>query len=129
MSVSIDDLITRVRSVGKDLLAKAAPDIAVAVQEDLQRTITAGTSPDGEQWAPRKSDGSKPLQHAADQLGVAAVGTTVYVRLAGPAVRHNFGRARGKVVRQVIPQNKLPDAMRAAIGEVITKHFGAIING
>src|SRR5262245_33325304 len=105
----LDAMIATVAKL-PELARTAAPDVADAVRSELERTIAAGTTPDGKPWD-RTEDGQQPLQHAAKALRVVAVGTTIYVRLTGPEARHHLGRARGGKVRQVIPVGKIPERM------------------
>lgn len=123
----LDEMIARINAL-PGLAQRAAPDVAFAVEAELERTIGAGTTPDGEPWAPTK-EGARPLAGAAKALGVAAVGTTIVVRLTGPEARHHLGRARGGVVRQIIPTDKIPAPMATAIGDVLTRHFGEVTRG
>lgn len=103
----------------------AAPDIAVVIDAALRRTAGAGKTPDGEAWAPRKL-GGQAMQNVLANLTVAAYGTTIYVRLVGPEVRHHRGWARkGTPQRQVIPlkDKPFPPAILAAMKTVLDKHF------
>jgi hypothetical protein len=117
-------MIAKLRAMGGGALGEeVAPDVARIVEADLRRSIAQGQSPDGEKWQDKR-DGGRPLANAAGALGVAAVGGTVYVRLTGPEARHDQGRARGGIVRQVIPHsNRVPDRMALQIREVINAHF------
>lgn len=123
-----DDMIARLRGlqgVSKDL----APEIAIVVEDELRRSIAAGETPDGKKWQ-GKQDGGQPLMSAGHALGVAAVGGTVYVRLSGPEARHDTGRARGGIVRQVIPNsNRVPDRMAEKVRETIDVYMRRALGG
>jgi hypothetical protein len=122
----LDAMIAKVRAI-PGIAAKAAPDCAQAVRRELERTIAAGTTPDGQPWQPT-AEGAQPLRNAANALRVAASGTTIYVRLTGPEARHHLGRARGGITRAIIPtDSKLPAAMCEAINAELTKHFNAAV--
>ena len=123
----LDAMIATIRKL-PELGKQAAPDVAAAVEADLQRTIAVGTTPDGEPWKLTK-EGDKPLTGAAKALAVVAVGTTVFVRLTGPEARHHLGRGRGGVVRQVIPTKRIPAKMATAIRSVLERHFTAMTAG
>jgi len=112
-----------------ELGKRAAPDVATAIENELRRTIAAGTAPDGTPWKPTQ-EGETPLRNAAAAMGVAAVGPTIYVRLTGPEARHHIGSARGGVRRQVIPgRDGLPPVMAAAVRVVLTRHFQELVRG
>lgn len=119
--VRLDAHIARIRAL-PELARKAAPDVALAVEAELERTIAAGTSADGVPWKPRKA-GGKPLAGAAAALAVVAVGSSVIVTLRGPEARHHKGWAKGGIRRPVIPVKDIPPAMAAAIKDVIAKRF------
>lgn len=123
----LDAMIASIRKI-PELGRTAAPDVARVVRAELERTIAAGTTPNGEQWKPTK-EGARPLQNAANALHVAAVGSTVYVLLTGPEARHHLGRARGGIAREILPTSrKLPPPMAAAINDELTKHFRAAVS-
>lgn len=117
----LEAMIARIRSL-PDLVREAAPDAADAVREDLERTIAAGTEPNGSAWKLRE-DGKKPLATAASSMFVAPIGNTVFVRLTGHVARHHLGRARGGIYRPVIPSSGIPVRMADAIKDVLTTHF------
>ncbi len=123
----LDGMIERLRAL-PGLAERAAPAVADAVREELQRTISAGTSADGKPWAP-KADGSKPLANAAGALGVAAVGKRVIVRLRGPEARHHLGWARGGKERPIIPTDAIPPAMTRRIKAVLAEEFAKSMAG
>lgn len=114
--------IARLRALPK-LAREAAPDVAHELESELRKQIAAGEGPDGAKWEPRKDDGGKPLVGAAKALRIAAVGTTVIARLVGPEARHNSGRARGGVKRQILPSKQLPRPLVLAIKRVLTDRF------
>jgi hypothetical protein len=124
----LDAMIRRLRELPESLVKDAAPEIARVVEQEIKRTIAAGTTPEGEPWE-RTLDGRKPLQHAASAVFVGAVGTTIFVRLTGPEARHHLGQARGGKVRRVIPET-IPPAMAAKMVDVIGERFAeAMRNG
>jgi hypothetical protein len=120
-SDQLDAMIATIKKL-PDLGKQAAPDVARAVETELQRTIAAGTTPDGEPWKLTK-DGDRPLTGAAKAVAVVAVDTTVFVRLTGPEARHHLGRGRGGVTREVIPTKAIPAKMASAIRDVLLRHF------
>lgn len=96
------------------------PELARVIYDELKATITAGETPEGEKWAPRKKGNAPVLTNAVDALKVAAVGSRVYVRLVGVETRHHRGRAKGGTRRQVIISSKsFPPRMRERMREAI----------
>lgn len=123
----LDAIIARIRQI-PELARRAAPDVALAIEAELERNIAAGTSPEGVPWAPTKA-GGKPLTKAANAIAVVAVGATILVKLTGPEARHHLGNARGRITRQIIPTDAIPQPMADKVREVITKHFEAATHG
>lgn len=111
-----------------EVTKRAANDVAIAIEAELQRTIAAGTTPDGEPWQ-RTKDGAQPLTGAAKALTVVAVGTTIYLRLVGPEARHHLGRGRGGISREVIPTKRIPATMASAMRAELAKHFAEVTTG
>jgi hypothetical protein len=119
---ALDAHIERLRKL-PDLVRSAAPEVAEAVEAELQKSIAAGTSADGKVWTPRK-DGGQPLKTAGKSLAVVAVGTTVFGRLRGHVARHHRGIAKGGIQRRIFPSTgKLPPAMSKAIRDVFVRRF------
>lgn len=124
----LDRMIATCRAVG-GLAERAAPDVADAIRAELERNIAAGVTPDEEPWQLTR-DGRVPLRNAATKLYCGAVGTTIYVRLIGPEARHHLGRARGRIVRQVLPtSSRIPTTMAATVRDVLARHFVEITRG
>lgn len=114
---SLDALIARLNE-SKEIPTKAAPLVAAELDRLIRAQIAAGTAPDGTPWRLKK-DGGKPLQNVT--VSVKALGTSVVARLDGPAVRHNFGIAKGGIKRQILPDRKLPQPIIEAIKTVLAK--------
>ena len=109
---------------GLDAIAEPSqyiPPAAAEVKALLASTIAAGTSPSGKPWAPRKSDGGKPLQGAMAAVDVRAAGTTIVVELTGNEVFHHYG-AGDSPVRQIIP-TEIEEKLGAAIRRGAAKPF------
>jgi hypothetical protein len=127
VTAELDAMIAKIRRIPQ-IAKRAAPDVAVAVRAVVLETINAGTTPEGEAWAPRKEDGARPLAGAARALKVAPIGTRIFFRIAGPEARHHLGRARGGVRRGIIP-TRLTPRMTEAVIKVLSKHFREITEG
>lgn len=124
---SLDAHIARLRALPA-LVPDALPELAEVVEQNLERTIRAGTDANGVSWQPRK-DGGTPLATAGKSLGVAIVGTTIFCRLRGHVARHHLGRAKGGVIRHILPVDGLPPAMAAEIRESLARHFHERMGG
>lgn len=124
----LERMIARIKSI-PGIAKRAAPDAAEAVVEALQRSAAAGTTPEGQAWAPRKDDGGRPLVGAEKALRGAAVGTRVFVRLEGHVARHHRGIARGGVERRLLPEKGITPEIGKAIREVVTEHFRRTVEG
>lgn len=123
-----DDLeayIAKIRHI-PEVAKRAAPEVAEVVRSTILETIAAGTDPTGKPWEPRKADGGKPLANAASALKVANVGTRILARITGPEARHHSGRARGGVIRGVIPVALTPK-LTSRVREVLAKHFAEVM--
>lgn len=110
---SLDRMIAAARNVAR-LAVDGAPEAARTVEAELKASAAAGTSPDGQAWAPRKRDGGRAMAGAASHVTCNAVGTSLVIRLEGPDVFHHFG-AGEKPRRPVIPQGTIPDKLGNAI--------------
>jgi hypothetical protein len=110
---------------------KCMPEMAVAIQQELHRTIAAGTTPYGEPWQKTQADpdrgvagGETPLRHAAKAVTVNAVGKSIYILVDGPEAKHHLGSARGKIKRRIIPSKKqIPQGMLQVMKQVLDRYF------
>jgi hypothetical protein len=124
---ALDEQIARIRSL-PGLAERAAPAIARATQNELARTIAAGTTPDGVPWKKTQA-GERPLQNAAREVRVSAQGSVVVTSIEGHLALHHLGRAKGGVRRQVIPTKAIPDPVTRAIETALTGEFRATMGG
>jgi hypothetical protein len=96
-------MIAKLRAFGKTALEDVAKEAAPLVEAALKETAAAGTTPNGEQWKPRK-DGSRAMPDAADSISATAQGKRVVVKTSrGHAINNNLREGRR---RQVIPSRK-----------------------
>jgi hypothetical protein len=125
---TLDDMIARLRSLGPAMVQEAMPELTAAVRTELQRSIASASTPEGSEWEPRKA-GGPALQNAINAVHVAAVGTTIMVRLTGPEARHHLGRARGGVAREILPTGALPTSWKRALKRVLDRRFTEATGG
>jgi hypothetical protein len=122
---ALEQHIERVRSI-PEALKRAAPDAADALKSEILASTARGEAPDGTKWAPT-ADGHAPLQHAARELNVGAVGTKIVARLEGVYARHDRGRVRGGIERKILPRELSQphvDALREVFGKAFLDHMG-----
>jgi hypothetical protein len=126
---ALDVIIERMKAagasnVGARVAAKAAPLVDAAIK----KTATAGQTPDGTAWQPKK-DGGRPLVNAAAHIQTRAVGALVVTTLSGPDVFHHLG-AGGKPHRQIIPDSgTIPKGVEAAALMAAKRVFDEIAGG
>ena len=104
------------------------PRLARAIEAQIHANISAGRAPDGRAW-PKTKEGEAALTNAAKAVTVSASGNTIIVRVAGVEARHDLGRIRGRVQRQIIPHGSLPAPMAAAIKRVVDEEFARMTGG
>lgn len=117
----LDEHIRRIRQL-PELVDRAAPDIAKAVERELQAQIRRGETPSGRSWKPR-ADGGAALFNAGKALTVRAVGKVIVARLTGPEARHHLGAVRGGIRRQILPTRTIPADMADGIRETLAREF------
>lgn len=125
----LDAMIAAIRRVGvlPATVAKRAVDPVLA---ELRASAAAGTSPDGQAWAPKK-DGGRALENASQAVAVKASGTVITASLVGTstgdvkvqAIQH-YGTKRIPA-RPILPMSGggIPERIRAAILETAKKAF------
>lgn len=124
----LDAMVAKIRAI-PGLARRAAPDIADAVHAELDKSIAAATAPDGTPWPARKLDGGKALADAGKALFVAAVGPRIVCHVRGYIARHTLGRARGGIVRRVLPAKGIPPAIAKVIRAELVARFNAEMKG
>lgn len=127
---SISRMIKSLRALPRALTVELAPKVAEIFQEDVERSIAAGTAPDGTPWKPRAKDGSRPLEGAASHVYSAAVGSIVYLRVKGIEARHHRGTVKGKVKRPIIYEGtKVPKRVADKVIALQTAAFQRVMSG
>lgn len=122
---ALDEHIARVRKL-PHMVEQAAAEVAREIRDETERQIAAGLDPEGRPLQPTQ-EGQRPL--ATARVMVGAVGTRIFLRLQGHLARHHLGRAKGGIVRQLIPVDRLPPRYAAAIQRTFSKRFAAIMGG
>lgn len=106
------------------LNADAAREAEPAVLEAMQATASAGTTPTGEAWAPRKG-GGRALPGARAALTSRVRGNRVEVRLEDPKYLYNNygagGSSQTKDAKRARSSAKRDRATRAKAGEKVAK--------
>jgi phage gpG-like protein len=110
----------------------SVPDLARKVAEKFRevtlRNVQAGLAPDGTSWKLRL-DGQRALQTAANSLTFTSIDNVIVVRVRGHVGLHHLGRGRGRILRQVIPTDEIPQPAVDAIKEVVIEELQGVISG
>lgn len=125
-AAEMDAMSAKLRAVS-GMVARSAPEVALALEGELQRNIAAGVGPDGKPWKPT-ADGRAPLANAAAALSVKAHGTVVLATLDGVEARHHLGVVRGSskerwLARPILPNAKIPAPVTRAIHSALERDF------
>lgn len=122
---TIDEMITSLRRLGDE--EKVASAVAergkTTLLEAIIAQISAGNSPNGTPWAPKKGGG---IAYADAQKGLSskAFGPLIRVSLTGHAAYGHFG-----VVGRMPPRPMLPDAgagMPVLVTEALDKAWAQV---
>ncbi len=117
---AFDGLIATLRAfdaVGADIATDALPAVLAAARA----TAAAGTTPEGEAWAPTKADGKPALPNAAGAISAVVSGMTkavITLVLKGVYVFHQRSKSKGKKGlprREILPMVDVPEAIASAI--------------
>jgi len=125
---ALDAMIARLRSL-EGMPRDVAEEIAPLLLEDVRKTAAAGTTYDGEPWAPTKS-GGRPLVNAAAHLSSRVLGTVAQVVLKGIDVVHNRGTKRIPT-RRILPDAGagMPPRATAIARDAAARAFARILSG
>lgn len=119
----LDGIIGALRAVGdaKTLSAEIAKEAEPGVTASVKTALSAGMSPSGETWAPRK-DGGRAYADAASAVKGQTKGSLIYLTLSGPEVFGHFG-FKGAEPRPMLPDagGKIPAPITKAITEAADK--------
>lgn len=106
MSVRVD--VAQLEQLSRKLLqnrawvASVMPKLAPILLARAKASASAGTTPDGQAWAPKKRGSGKPLANAASALTVRTSGTTIFLSLGFPELLHQRGTSR-LPARRILP--------------------------
>lgn len=121
---SLQDIIESLNELEKkDIESNVAAKGAPLLQAAVEATLSAGTSPEGAAWAPRKK-GGRAYANAASRITTKASGNLIRMTLTGPEVYGHFGVA-GMPVRQMIPDAGagIPASVTDALTKAATQVF------
>jgi hypothetical protein len=126
----LDAMIERVKSLGElpeTIAAAAAP----LVEDAVRKTASAGTTPDGEAWAPRKADGSPALRNAAQAVHASARGTLVVLELGATSTGSAKVQAIQNAQRPILPRSgsDLPATVLGAVQKAATSSWSKAMGG
>jgi hypothetical protein len=126
---ALDDIIERLKALGaSNVGARVALKAAPLVDEAIKKTASAGQTPSGTAWQPKK-DGSRPLVNAAAAIQTRVAGNYILTTLRGPTVFHHKG-LQGKPHRQVIPDSgAVPEGVKRAVTDAAREVFEEITKG
>jgi hypothetical protein len=129
----LDGLIKRFVEL-PEAVTEHVPAAAKAAEQELLKTIRAGTDPYGEPWLPVQTGdrkGQQAMVNASKALTTTTVGNKIFFKLKAPEARHHRGWVKGGVKRPVIPEKgqRLPAKMREAIFDVVREAFSDEIRG
>lgn len=114
--------IALLRTLPDKLMTEAPPIVARVIDAALRETIAAGKDPDGKLWK-KTLTGGTPLTGAGQALAVRRVGSGILVELHGPEALHHLGKARGEIVRRVIPVGQLPARIASRVVKALAAKF------
>lgn len=103
--------IAAMRGLGDKVAESAAPTVLTAAKQ----TASAGTSPSGEVWKPKKDGKGAPLVNAPSAITVAVEGAVILLEVAGRHAFHSLGIGVPK--RAIIPDtgDTIPKGIEVAL--------------
>jgi hypothetical protein len=129
--LALKTIIDRIEDLPDALLRANIGKLAEAVRIELNRTLAAGTTPDGKPWEPRKRGTAPVLVHARDNVIVRGIGNQIFIQVYGHYARHHRGWVKGGTARPMIPLKgeRLPAPMLDAMRRVIEASFNDVMGG
>lgn len=133
MSVGGIDALNEMLSVLRGMadtreVERIAAERAVrGIDAALKKTLTAGTTPDGKPWLPRKKDGGRAYKGAAGKLVVKASGNLVIATIDGGEAFGNYGA--GVPERRMLPDAgaSIPENISSALDAAGDETFSQIV--
>lgn len=130
--MSVEDLnqmLTTLRGLTdtREVERIAAERAVRGIDAALKKTLTAGTTPDGKPWLPRKKDGGRAYEGAAGKLVVKSSGNLVIATIDGGEAFGNYGA--GVPERRMLPDAgaKIPDGVSEALDKAGDETFNQIV--
>lgn len=131
MSTEIAALSALIRQLGENFAQEVAQEARQGVLDAVVASASAGTTPEGAAWAPRKADGAKALASASKHITARVLGSVIRLTLEYPySVWHFTTGTSSRPRRQVLPDadKELPPgvekAVRAAAERVFARRVG-----
>lgn len=128
----LEQWASQIRSV-KDLAEDLADDAIDAFRDQIARTVTAGQTPDGDEWAPTIY-APKPLRNALAHVRFGSqtvrgtqARTVIWCEVGDHHYLHHAGIANGAPMRQIIPDRltaDMNDAIKDATLQACSKMMG-----
>jgi hypothetical protein len=110
----LDARVAQLRELQRVARDELPRELGRVVERHVLEAVRAGRSPDGEPW-PRREDGARALDEAADGIRVDVSRATVTVSITKRHLElHHLGRARGGIRRPLLPTTITP-RLRAAL--------------
>lgn len=119
----LTEIADRIRGIPSAIDA-AIPHLVSEVDDYLQECAARGVDPDGVPWI-KTERGRTPKITGATRT-VAAVGSTIYVRVAAHDAMHSKGSARGSKIRRLVPAGPVPPALAARMRQIIVAELDRV---
>lgn len=123
MTQALDSFIRSLKALDGETLERRTAQLAAPLLDDaVKKTASAGTTPAGAPWQPKKRGGGQPLADAASHIATRAYGPVVRQTLTGPTVFHHFGNEKDPE-RQVIPSSAEDPPVASALAQAAQQAF------
>lgn len=123
--MTLDEMVTVLERFGPGIRLQIAARAARKLEAALKRTASAGLTPDGQPWAPKKDGAGRPYVNAAAAITAKAIDDLLLVTLAAPESFGHRGVGKTQVPRPMIPDSGsgIQPIVAAAITEAAEEVF------
>lgn len=126
---TLESMAEDLRRLGDGFVPETSRRASPLVEAALRASAAAGTTPEGQAWAPKKS-GGRAMPRAAQAVTAKPLPTVVRVILTGVEVFHHFGRGIAEVRRRIIPDTgTIPDIVAKALERAADAAFDRLVRG